>query len=258
MQDLVHSIESELNLRDRNAVMVDLLKENERAEKDRELMTRMLIHDMRNPLNPIYALIDLLKEHKDLTPIESKMLSLADAGMQSLLEMIEQVLEVYRMREGKLILEPSTFQPAELLREVYLQTLPLAESMHQSIKVGYPSTNLPIRADRGLMRRILLNLITNATKYAGANARIRIGAESTSSGYCLWVEDNGRGIPQEQRDGIFNAFDRGGQAGSAKPSSFGLGLAFCKLATEAHGGSISIVDTADGFHRFLVELPEVR
>jgi signal transduction histidine kinase len=255
MQDLVYSIETELSLRDRNAVMVDLLKENERAEQDRELMTRMLIHDMRNPLNPIYALIDLLKERKDLTPIESRMLSLADAGMQSLLEMIEQVLEVYRMREGKLILETSSFQLAKLLREVYLQTLPLAESMHQSIKVVYPDTRLSIRADRGLMRRILLNLITNATKYAGANARIRIGAESTSSGCCLWVEDNGPGIPQQQRDGIFNAFDRGGQAGSAKRSSFGLGLAFCKLATEAHGGSISLVDTADGFHRFLVELP---
>lgn len=258
MQDLVRSIETELSLRDRNAAMLQLLEERNHSEKDRELMTRMLVHDMRNPMNPICAFIGLMKDRSDLDEIESKMRELADSGVTSLLEMIEQILEVYRMREGKLVLDRTTFKVTDLLREVYMQSLPLAESIGQYISVEYPATLRAIQADYGLLRRVLLNLLSNSTKYAGRLAHIRLGANVENHDWQLWVEDNGPGIPPENRASIFNAFERGALARVDNRASFGLGLAFCKLAAEAHSGSIEIIDTPDGFHRFVVRIPAVQ
>ncbi len=256
--DLGQALAAEIRLRERTNLLLLNLREREAAEQGREQMLHMLVHDMRTPAGIILSTLDLLDLSQVSDPEQSELLSMARKAAEDLLEMIGQMLEVHRLREGKPVLQLAETSVADLLRETFLQMQPMVESRDQKLRVVYPAEgNLQLPLDRRLMARVLLNLATNASKYSPHGASILLQAETLPERLRFIVEDNGPGIPKEERATLFNAHSRGSLGQKRAGDSFGLGLAFCRLAVEAHGGSIWVEDRPGGGSKFIAQLPLV-
>lgn len=256
LRDLGQALAAEIRLRERTNLLLLNLREREAAEQGREQMLHMLVHDMRTPAGIILSTLDLLDISQASDPEQWELLSMARKAAEDLLEMIGQMLEVHRMREGKPVLQLTETSVADLLRETFLQMQPMVESRDQELRVVYPAEgNLQLPLDRRLMARVLLNLATNASKYSPHGASILLQAETLPGCLRFIVEDNGPGIPSEERATLFNEHWRGGSGQKRAGDSFGLGLAFCRLAVEAHGGSIWVEDRPGGGSRFIAQLP---
>ena len=113
----------------------------------------------------------------------------------------------------------------------------------------------PVEVDFAQWTRVMQNLLENALLYAGEEAAVRIGTRSTPEGLVLWVEDNGPGIPLEERDAVFQKFYRGRQTRKLAPSGSGLGLAITREIVLARKGSIRIEDAEPHGARFVITLP---
>jgi two-component system clock-associated histidine kinase SasA len=99
-----------------------------------------------------------------------------------------------------------------------------------------PAELPPIWVDEDMARRVLINLMENASKFSPAGGRIEVGARVEENMIHMWVKDNGPGIPQAEQDHIFDKFTR--LHGNNRPGGLGIGLAFCRLAVMGHGGQI--------------------
>ena len=120
------------------------------------------------------------------------------------------------------------------------------------------SANIPediplVLVDGDMIRRVLINLLENATKFTPPEGAIRVGVQREMEWVCLWVDDTGPGIPLDDRKIIFDKFTRLHE--NSGPTGYGLGLAYCRLAVEGHGGRIWIEDAPETGSRFAFVIP---
>jgi signal transduction histidine kinase len=123
--------------------------------------------------------------------------------------------------------------------------------LHRELPEGLPDAN----ADRGLARRIIANLLSNAIKHTPAGGHVTIGASGHAEMLLVWVRDTGEGIPEEFHPLIFEKFAQVALKKQGLATDRGLGLAFCKMAVEAHGGRISVASRPGEGSTFSVLLP---
>jgi signal transduction histidine kinase len=114
------------------------------------------------------------------------------------------------------------------------------ENKNQEISMLVPKDLPGVWVDEDMLRRVLTNLLENAVKYTPTGSKIYLGARQDGEMVLMWVQDTGPGIPPDERERIFDKFTR--LHGSGGPKGLGLGLAFCRLAVEAHGGQIWVED----------------
>lgn len=210
----------------------------------KQLLVGSLVHDLKNPL----ALIIQKAQDAQLVYASRQMMNL-----------VMNVLEVEKFEEMRLSLRLQTVELEPLVQSVIAQTAYLAERKNMRVVQAVPP-GLAAQADYALLERILINLITNALKHTPPNGRVAIeSAEATlptgGAGLALTVSDNGPGIAPEHLPHLFDKFFNIENGTQSALRSTGLGLTFCKLATEAHGGSIT-VQSAPGLGTvFKVVLP---
>lgn len=256
LEDLGKALASEIRLRERTEFLRQNLTEREDADRGREQMLHMLVHDMRTPAGIVLSTLDLLDPPDSSDPEQLELLEMAKRSAHDLLAMLTEMLEVHRMKEGKPVLQLAPASINELLRDTFLEIHPLAESAQQLLQVSYPpGSEIFLQIDRRLLRRVLLNLITNACKYSPPGAKIHFWAEAGESGMRIIVEDNGPGIAPEEKARLFAPFAQGESGRKQAANSFGLGLAFCRLAIEAHGGTLWVEDGQKGGSRFVALIP---
>ena len=130
---------------------------------------------------------------------------------------------------------------------------PLASSKEVNIEKMIFSRIPNINVDADMIRRVLINLLENAVKFSTQGDKVNIGAKVNGNQVTVWVEDRGPGIPEEALDRIFNKFVRLHGEGFAK--GLGLGLAFCRIAVQSHGGKIWVENVSGGGSRFILTLP---
>jgi signal transduction histidine kinase len=212
-----------------------------RMQQFKESMTQMVVHDMKNPLAGIMGNIQLMQIQQDtLNP--TKRAQLLERTLESsaqLMRMILNILHIGRLEENKMPLRPEPL----VLREIVEENL--REMMSISTREGTTLENrigedLPQpRADRELIGRIVSNLLSNALKHTPSGGHISVDARSESGEIVLTVRDTGEGIPEELQPFIFEKFRSGASEGerSSRYDS-GLGLTFCRLAIQSHGGRI--------------------
>ncbi|MBN1889256.1 MAG: hybrid sensor histidine kinase/response regulator [Thermoflexales bacterium] len=213
------------------------------VEELREEMIRMMVHDLRNPLGAIYTALQVLDmDAACLAPGQNQAIQIATHNAQRMLELINSILDVSQLESGQL---PVNYAPVELdalLAEVMETQAPLAERKAIELESDVLSSLPPAWADAGLIRRVLQNLVGNAIKFTpdGGAVRVRARLEELEGhpAILISVSDTGGGIPPEIRDRLFKKFVAGKQKGRGS----GLGLAFCKLVLEAHGGRIWVED----------------
>jgi signal transduction histidine kinase len=207
----------------------------------REEFESMVVHDLRNPLNTVTLFLSLLEPLKDqVKDPENFMLltRMAKAATQSMTQLISTLLDIARLEAGKLVLNIKEFDLSVMLKE--LTAMQKMQVTRKSIEIVTQSPpGLMVKADRDVLWRVVVNLLDNAIKFAPEKSKIEINACSMNNqAVHISVTDDGPGIPPDDRERIFEKFTRVNDAEHMTRIGTGLGLTFCRMAVEAHDGSI--------------------
>jgi two-component system sensor histidine kinase/response regulator len=250
----------ELALRVRNAVrskqLFDQLQESfqelRRLEELRDSLTHMLVHDLRNPLTAIIGLVQVLRRTiAEPDERQKNALNLLTSSANAMVEMVSAILDVNRLEADELPLDLGDHQLDQLLELVSGMAAPNKEvtvEVHCSVEAR-------VRCDLSLMRRVVINLVSNAIKYAPSGSRVVVSGELEGKRALLRVSDSGPGIARELHERIFEKFAQAEQGSQRIPYSSGLGLTFCKLVVEKHGGQIGVVSEPGQGSTFWFSLP---
>ncbi|NTU61900.1 MAG: cyclic nucleotide-binding domain-containing protein [Chloroflexi bacterium] len=226
----------------------ELAAENQQLmelQRLREQTTDLVVHDLRNPLHSIMGAVGMLQmilppamlqENRDL-------FDLVNSSCTRMQRLVDSLLDISRMESGetKLALEPVNL--AQLIQAAVSRVSPTMQARGIASSIFMPAHLPPVEIDLDMIDRVIINLLDNAIKFTPSDGQISVSAESHGARIAVSINDNGPGIPLEQRPHIFERFSRGTSSG---PRGFGLGLTFCKLAVEAHGGKIWIEDGESG------------
>jgi two-component system, sensor histidine kinase and response regulator len=248
-------VRTHLKLRKQKRELQESYQQLKELEELRDNLVHMIVHDMRSPLMGMTAYLDLLTnfEKDTLSPTAAQYLAAAEASTSALLEMVTSLLDISRMEASRLPLNLIECDLGEIISEVLGKLGPLKS--RREINVDVPRTSLRVTADRQLIIRVIQNLTGNALNFTAENGRIRIGAQQAGTHVRVVVEDNGPGIPPAYRQKIFQKFAQVEARKEGKRCSSGLGLTFCKLAVEAHGGRIGVDSDEGKGSTFWFELP---
>jgi two-component system sensor histidine kinase/response regulator len=241
----------------------DALEETNRKlremEKLREDLLNMIVHDLKTPLTTVQATIEMLHDG-DFGPVseeQRKALSDAQNKAQDLLLLIEDLLEVSRIEEPSLPLEVEPIVPAEFLRELMGEWRLRLQQEGATAGLEVAPDAPTIEADRPLLKRVFGNLIQNAITHSANPVTLQLSARRESGGVLFTVADNGPGIPSEYQEVIFRKFQQVKTPHAPRVRSSGLGLAFCKMAVDAHGGRIWVQSAEGQGSAFHIVLPLV-
>lgn len=222
-----------------------------KLERLRDSLTHMIIHDLRSPLTVVELNLELLRDL--LPPGDAGSLETLDTAhvhVQRLAEMIAQLLDVDRLEAGRM---PLQLSPGDVLAAVRAtRTSLVGLTGPREVVIG---TDGPVHAwfDPELLGRVLANLYLNACKFTPERAEIRLDVTGESGLVRVAITDRGPVIPEEYREKIFEKF---GQVEARKgPASFGIGLAFCRLALHAQGGRIGVSSRPGEGNTFWFTLP---
>jgi signal transduction histidine kinase len=219
---------------------------------------KMIVHDLKTPLASVLASLEMVLDN-DFGPItepQRRALGDAESRAEELLTLIEDLLEVARIEETSLALERRPVAPGALLTEITHEWGARFQRAHATASVAATDDAPVFEADRALLKRVFGNLIQNAIMHGGDEVTLTLSAEKDAGGGVLFtVGDNGPGIPVEFHEAIFRKFERVRKADAPRVRSSGLGLTFCKLVVEAHGGRIWVESVEGKGSRFFIALP---
>jgi signal transduction histidine kinase len=237
------------------AMAEEALEARERAERLKDELTNMVVHDLKNPVNGIAMMVQLaLRKAGDLPEAQRRYLMQIEQTCREMMRLIQNLLEIAKIEEGKMPVAQEPVVLAELVDEVTGAYAPMAEQAGRRLTVMVPTDLPPAIADRGLLRRVFVNLIVNGLRHSGSS-EVRIEGRVVQNRLSVEVIDRGRGIDEPDLGLLFEKF-RTGRSPTGDPSSdTGLGLPFCKLAMERMGGRIAVRSVPGAGTVFTVTLP---
>ncbi|MCU0687460.1 MAG: hybrid sensor histidine kinase/response regulator [Polyangiaceae bacterium] len=223
-----------------------------RAALYKERLTAFLVHDLKNPVNAMMLNAQLIARDAgtSLPSRESAASILGEA--RTLVRMIMNLLDISKGDEGRLVVVRAPVELAKLVGEVLEALGPRARDAEVELVSSIEAAG--VEADADLLRRVLENLVENAVRHAPRGTAVRVSALRRGGQVELRVADAGRGVPPELRERIFERFMQVETSPDSSRAGRGLGLAFCKLAAEAHGGRIWVEGGSPGA-LFCVSLP---
>jgi len=222
-----------------------------KLEELRDNLTHMVVHDMRSPLAIVQMSLEMLKTTlTGLSEPESKLLDGALRGSQVMNRMTTQLLDVSRLEAGQMPLNKTACDLAPIAQAALEAIAPLLGDRHALLNAREPLTAL---CDAVLLRRVLDNLLSNALKFTPPGKEITLSIAREGNAAQLAVMDTGPGIPEKYHQKIFEKFSQIEDEQQSKGT--GLGLTFCKLAVEAHGGKIGIDSEVGRGSTFWFTLP---
>lgn len=225
-----------------------------RLQLQKERLSAFVVHDLKNPVNTLDLHAQLLLRDPTVTARARESVQHIRDEARSLLRLILNLLDISKSEEGRLVAHPTNLDIEALTTEVCEAFELRARSAQLTLE---RQIDVPIvSSDKDLLRRVLENLIDNAIRHAPPGSSVKLTAVRAEGATVLCVANAGRGIPEEQREKIFEAFVQGStEEALVTRTSRGLGLAFCRLAVEAHGGTIWVEDGQPGVV-FCVRLPD--
>ena len=258
----------DVTLRVRNAIytkrLFDQLGESyhrlRELEALRDNLTHMIVHDLRNPLTGVHASLQLmqlrLRMQDKLDPDTSENLDLAFKLTNTLAAMISSLLDISKLEAGKMSLNLRQGD----LKTVVQEALQALGSMEERKRVILEESSEAVWAsfDRDIILRVIANLVGNAIKFTPEQGKIGITVKKEGEQAQVAVTDTGPGIPPEYQEKIFEKFGQVEADQKGQKRSTGLGLTFCKLAVEAHGGKIMVESRVGEGSTFRFWLPAIK
>lgn len=257
LSDLAAAVIREIELRERSTALKKSLAAARAAEEAREKQLHMTVHDLRTPAGAVSSCLDLLLLGDGLDEGQLELIGICKESTDHLLKMVQGILETEVSPAAAL----TRISASLLVRRAIRMIQPLTDEAGIHLDVRLPDELIFLNADEGKLERVLLNLMTNALKFspAGGSVIIAVRREGTAERpRCrISVSDSGPGVPEEDQDRIFLHRETGPTAGERGSPSFGIGLAFCQMVVDVHGGEIGITNRPDGGSEFHVLLPAV-
>ena len=231
------------------------ISERKKLDLLREDLSAMIYHDLRSPLANIISSLELMRNSPTLNrdPSMIQLYDICNRATERMQRLISSLLDINRLEAGQPITNKKMTDVEKMVNEAIDTIQPVATSKEVIIEKMIFSRIPPVNVDSDMIRRVLTNLLENAVKFSSQGDKTAIGAKANGEEITLWVEDHGPGIPPEALDRIFNKFVRLHGEGIAK--GLGLGLAFCRIAVQAHGGKIWVENIDGGGSRFILTLP---
>lgn len=231
------------------------ITEHKNLDRLRTDLTSMIYHDLRSPLANVVSSLDILDsilvDYED--PTLRSLISIAIRSTGRIQRLTNSLLDINQLEAGQSV---GTRQPASveaLETEAVEAVHGLAESKGLAITLKVSPRLPPVLVDDEMIQRVLTNLLENAIKFSPSSDKILVGSELNGNWIHLWVQDNGPGIPASEHERIFDKFTR--LEGKNALKSYGLGLAYCRLAVQGHGGRIWVESQPGKGSKFTFSLP---
>jgi signal transduction histidine kinase len=242
---------------DRTQALQAANEELMRLDKVKMGFFSMINHEMRNPLTAILGYVDLVGYHDPLTGEQLNMLGLIKRNGQALLGLVNNILDIARMEDGKLTIIPEAMDVQSIAEDAIAVLRPEAEYKQIKIQFDLPPTLPRIYADPKRVRQILINLLSNAVKYTpdAGSVCLRIEPHCDQPMLEFKVIDSGFGIPADQLSMLFDRFSRVERPEIQDIAGTGLGLSITKGLIEAQGGTISVASEEGSGTQFSFTLP---
>jgi signal transduction histidine kinase len=241
----------QVDLAQRNEELRQTNEDLRRLQVQRDSLTHMIVHDLRSPLTGVVGAFDLLAlEDNTLTAMSRKMLGVGHAAGRQIIDMINSLLDISKIEEGQFTPRCTRNDLVALARDA----VALLSSLQGNRTVTVESFQEPLvlSFDADLILRVVQNLVANALKFTAPTGTIRIRITPVAGAVRVGVSDDGTGIAAEFHERIFEKF---GQVETGQTrSGTGLGLTFCKLAVEIHGGRIGVESKVGNGSTFWFEL----
>lgn len=223
----------------------------------RDDMTAMIYHDLRSPLSNIVSSLDMLNGMIQQDETAQSMLKIATNSTARIQRLINSLLDISRLEAGQQALNQKAVDPALLVEEALHDVEPASSGRRQTLQKKLAAALPLINVDVDMIYRVFVNLLENAIKFTPPESKVEIGGRVENADWVtIWVRDNGPGIPAAEQERIFEKFMR--VRGKDKPGGLGVGLAFCRLAVQAHGGRIWLVSEPGKGATFWLTLPVAR
>ena len=242
----------ELAARVRSAIFTKRLQDELRGtndqlrkvERSRQELIGMLGHDIRNLANSLVAFLQLVRlgQLDASRPEFSELLGLSESNVTELLRMVNALLDVYKMEEGKLEADQQVCALDEIVKKSINQLA--AEARARGVELECATGEMKVFVDETLLVRVMTNLLANSVKHTPTGGKATVEASNAVNGWVtVRVRDTGAGIPAVEAANVFDRFYQ--TAGGRSRGGTGLGLAFCKLAVELHGGTIRVANPGE-------------
>ncbi len=241
----------------KNKQLAEKSRRLEELDRHKDLLTTALVHDLRQPLAGLLSGLISVLQHGSLDTATRELLHIVQLGAGNLQAMVTDLLDVAALEAGRQIISKEPVDPAGFttagVQDVGLIALDKDVDLWLEVPDDLPAVN----GDAPKLRRVVMNLVDNAVKFSPSQSTVWVGAwaDCEQERVFVSVRDSGAGIPEEFREHIFEKFavlDRGGTEGRR---SSGLGLTFCKMIVQAHGGDIWVESEPGSGSRFTFSLP---
>ena len=232
--------------------VAEALKEVDRRKDE---FLAMLGHELRNPLASVVMAAEVIRQSAPGDDIKWAGDIMARQAAQ-LTRLVDDLLDVSRITLGKIRLNLSTLDLLPVIAQAVEATQPLFTARDQELSIDVPGHPLPIRGDGARLTQIISNLLNNAAKFSDQGGRIALGVRQVGSQVVLSVADDGRGIPADMLERVFDMFTQLEDPDDGSQGGLGIGLALVKRLVEMHDGEIEARSEGPGCgSEFVVRLP---
>jgi PAS domain S-box-containing protein len=247
---------AEAELQQKNIELEELVKLREETLTLRVDMSNMIIHDLRNPLSAMLLSAEIIQRYGDRPDQQALMTKKAEQILKSgnrMKNMIDSLLLMAKLESGKILFNPVPTDLQELGTSILTDFELTANGQRIALTGELPNPGNNIFIDAIILRRVIENLLSNALKFSPSNSQVRLRIECLPENHLrVQVIDQGPGVSPERTQDIFKKFEIG--AVQQNVSQIGLGLAFCKMAVEAQGGTLAIAPNQPQGSIFTVEI----
>lgn len=250
-------VRSLLKLKSTTDALEDSYRKLRELEKVRDDLMKMIVHDLKTPLTSVIATLEMLTDGDfgELSGQQKSAVSEVEAKSQELLALIEDILEVARIEETGITLALAEIQPRSFIEELLHEWDHRFQQEKTRVIIEVDELAPAFQGDKGLIKRVFANLIQNAVTHSAKPINLRLAARRNGESVLFAVVDDGPGIPEEYHDIIFRKFGQVHSENAPRVRSSGLGLTFCKLVVDLHGGRIWVKSNVGEGSSFYVELP---
>lgn len=242
--------ESNRELNEANAKLREL------SELKEEFLA-LTTHDLRSPLTVISGVINFFTSGRlgDLTTEQKNMVSMMERNTQNLIELVNDLLDASKLESGTMRLDLTTIEVRPLVEELRETMLPMAREKDITLDDAIPDDLPPVRADRAKLRRILVNLMSNALKFTRNGGRVEVNAAREGDMVRVSVTDTGVGIHKEDIERLFDKYEQARSRATRSEKGTGLGLYITRQLVELHGGRIEAESELERGSTFSFTIP---
>jgi PAS domain S-box-containing protein len=231
----------------------------QQADQRKDEFLAMLAHELRNPLAPITNAVQVMKLRGVTDPQVEWSRAVVERQVRQLSRLVDDLLDVSRIREGKITLRIERLDLATIVNRAVETTRPLIEERRHSLQLLLPSAPICLEADPARLEQILANLLNNSAKYTEPGGHIWLSAEQIKEAIEIRVRDSGIGIAAEMLPRIFDMFVQAEHGVTRSSSGLGIGLSLVRRLVEMHGGSITAYSAGIGQgSEFVLRLPALK